>query len=77
MATEYVVLAATHEREGEGHWRELGGNPVEASNDRAAIREATKGLNAEQRAGVFVAVPLRSWQPRTRAIETKEVDRWT
>lgn len=68
--TEYVVL----EQRSEGAWHEVAS--VEASADTQAIREATKKLTAEQRSGTFVAVPVRSFRPRTRTVETKEVDRW-
>lgn len=72
MSTEYVVL-----RKKDEGWAEMQSGPYTASNDQQAIREATKKLTAEARAGTFVAVPTRSFRPRTRAVETKEVDRWT
>lgn len=69
--TTYVVLRATG---AEGEWSEVG-DPVAATNDRQAIKAATAGGD-EDKQGTFVAVPSRSWHPRKRAVETKEVERW-
>lgn len=76
MSTEYVVLKLDGS-ENDASWWPVKGSPVEASNDQQAIRDSTAKLAAEQRAGTFVAIPTRSFRPRTREIETKEVDRWT
>lgn len=72
MATEYVVL----QQAVDGEWQQVT-DGVTASNDQQAIKRATNDLNAEGKAGTFVAVPARSFTPRTREIETKEVDRWS
>jgi hypothetical protein len=70
--TEYVVLRQVQDDDDAIVWQEVIGG-VEASNDQQAIRSAT--LNSEK-AGTFVAVPKRSFRPRTRTVETKEIDRW-
>lgn len=69
MATDYIVL----QQVGGGAWKSLG-QVVEATNDLQAIKAATTGSN--DKTGTFVAVPARSWRPRTRTVETKEIDRW-
>lgn len=69
--TSYVVL----EDLGNGKWSEIHGG-IDAHGDKQAIALATKDRSAETRNGRFVAVPARSWNPRTRAVEVKEVDRW-
>jgi hypothetical protein len=51
------------------------GAPVEAANDQAAIKLACADLLIK--AGVFVAVPARSFRPRTRTVETVEKDKWS
>jgi hypothetical protein len=71
MATEYVVL----EQVAAGDWREL--SSVTATHDKQAIKAVSADLESERRAGTFVAVPARSWQPRKRSIETREIDRWS
>ena len=67
MATEYVVLALI----AEGDWRQVG--RTEADTDIQAIKAVVP--NDEE--GTYVAVPRRSFRPRTRKVETKTVDRWS
>jgi hypothetical protein len=74
MATDYVVLARTGEAK---TWHELTDEPVAALGDTQAIQRATDGMTAEEKKGTFVAVPARSFKPRTREIEVKEIDRWS
>lgn len=69
--TSYVVL----ERTGASRWDEVG-DPVDAHGDKQAIAIATKDRDADARNGAFVAVPARSWNPRIREVQVKEVDRW-
>lgn len=69
--TEYLVLERANE---EGEWTEVRVDPVEATNDVQAIKAVT--AERSDKAGVFVAVPVRSFRPRTRTVETKEIDRW-
>jgi hypothetical protein len=59
--TEYVILR----QESEGIWNEAGRSA--ANSSRAALH----ALSAELGEGTFIAVPMRSWQPLTIAIETK------
>ena len=67
MATEYVVLRQVDDV----NWRELGRRA--ASTDTQAI----KAVVPAEKEGTFVAVPVRSFRPRTRKVETKTVDRWS
>lgn len=69
MATEYVVLRRNLDA---GGWEEVA-TVEDANTDIQAIRKAA-GEGAE---GTFAAVPLRSFRPRTRKVETKTVDRWS
>lgn len=75
MPREYIVLRETKN----GAWLmaddDLG--RVVANDDQHAIRKITADQSAEDRSGVFVAVPARSFRVRTRHVETKEIDRWT
>lgn len=70
MATEYVVLAHLG-GEHEDDWRQVG--RAEADTDIQAI----KAVVPKEEEGTFVAVPARSFRPRTRKVETKTVDRWS
>jgi len=72
-STSYVVLRKGTE---EDVWRIAHGG-VPARSDVEAIKAATAELDAEGRTGTFVAVPARSFRPRTRSVETVEKDRWT
>ena len=63
MATEYVLL----EKTGDGDWA-LSTKTYKATSAKAAIRQALAGENGT--AGVFVAIPHRSWQPVEVKVET-------
>lgn len=69
QARTYVVL-----KQGESpkDWTEV--EEVEAATDQQAIKNATTGASRE---GTFVAVPARSWRPRTPKIEKVEKDVWS
>ena len=69
MATEYVVLRRNLDA---GGWEEVG-RVEDASTDTQAI----KAVVPAEEEGTFVAVPARSFRPRTRKVETKTVDRWS
>ena len=80
--TSYVVLEDSQYRADwdppdtavSGPWRHIG--RVDAHNDVDAIRRATADLDAEDRSGTFVAVPVRSWRPRTRSVKVVEKEQW-
>ena len=64
--TEYIVL----EKEEKG-WIEW--DRQQARSARSAIRQHLDGATAGMSlAGQFVAVPIRSWQPTTVSVETKQ-----
>lgn len=70
--TTYIVLRfdADLSRDAtDGVWAEVA--RVEARDDKHAIQQAT------QDPGTYVAVPARSWKPRTRAVETVVKDVWS
>ena len=69
MQRDYVVL----ERRAE-HW--IVADTVKATGDLQAIRVATASRAPAARSGEYVAIPARSWKPRTRVVETIERDRW-
>lgn len=61
-ATEYKVFVA-----GEGDaWSQIGEDVVTAFSADAAIREVASSRTTS---GTYVAVPARSWQPRTVEVE--------
>lgn len=60
--TAYVIL----ERKPPDGWTEAA--TVTAASGDHAIRKHANG-----RAGVFVAVPARSWHPRTIKVETRQI----
>lgn len=65
--TQYMVLA---ERE-EGVWVEC--STATGVNDKAAIKTAeAKPTDAT----TFVAIPMRSWRPRTRKVEQVTRETW-
>lgn len=67
--TDYVVLSGT----AEDVWSVHG--TYRASNDKVAIRSAIHdGLASDEAA--YVAVPVRSWQPRTPTIDAKPTVRF-
>lgn len=57
----YVVLA---QGDAEGEWVEIGS--IEAATDQAAIT----GMANPNEAGTWVAIPERSFNPRTRSFDT-------
>lgn len=57
--TVYVVLS----KDESGHWSEIGA--AQAANDKAAI----KACASTSESGTYVAVPERSWTPRTLTID--------
>jgi hypothetical protein len=79
VATAYVVLrqieSPADDGEGGVAWEPIA-HAVEALDDTRAIRVATEKMSAEERSGTFVAVPIRSFRPRSRTVETREIDRW-
>lgn len=67
--TSYVVLSGT----ADDVWTVHG--TYRASNDKVAIRAAIRdGLAAD--APAYVAVPTRSWQPRTPTVDPKPTVRF-
>lgn len=68
--TAYVVLR----QKGTDVFEVIG--EARGANDRAAIKAATAALDAEGRRGTFVAVPRRTFHPRTRAVMTVETESW-
>jgi hypothetical protein len=74
QGTEYIVLkhqAEPHESGGDGlhHWIVVG--RASGMNAQTAIKKAATGE------GTFVAIPARSWQPKTRKVEKVERDLWS
>ena len=64
--TTYKVLVGGMKETG---WLELSGE-YKGANDEAAIRAALASGNGEgDPSGVYVAVPVRSWKPRSVKIE--------
>jgi len=72
---DYVVL----KKGDEGAWLVVNANGDlhKGSTDTQAIKAATEGLGADKRDGTFVAIPARSFRPRTRKVETVERDAWS
>lgn len=67
--TRYTVLRQV---DGDGPlpgWVEV--SVIDARDDKHAIQQAT------DEPGTYVAVPTRSWKPRTRAVETVVKDVWS
>ena len=64
--TEYMVLRLGEQP---GSWTTIG--DVEARNSTEAIRRTVSKLAPDDRAGVFVAVPVRSWKPVTVRAEVQ------
>lgn len=69
--TGYVVL----QRDSDGAWREI--TTVDGRDDRHAIQAATSDLPSAEKTGTFVAVPARSFKPRTRTVQAVEKDVWS
>ena len=67
--TTYVVLRRVDDSMPDCNWVLVG--EAEAYNPKNAIKLVTE---AE---GTYVAVPLRSWKPTTRKIETTWQDVWS
>lgn len=65
--TEYVVL-----RQQEGEWEEL--HRCEARSATSAIRQLSETVipDAPFAGGTYVAIPVRSFQPVTVKLETKQ-----
>jgi hypothetical protein len=74
QATEYVILEQRDEIVGTAEntkgtfWRE-------ASRKTASSADAAIKAHAAEKEGVFVAIPARSWTPRTVKVETRKVVR--
>jgi hypothetical protein len=49
---------------------------VDAHNDQHAIKLATADRDPDKRSGTFVAIPVRSFRPRARKVETFQRDLW-
>lgn len=64
-ATEYVILRLLDQLEHPGGWMECGRSS--GSSGRAALHALADELGE----GTYIAVPARSWQPLTIAVETK------
>jgi len=61
-AREYIVLRAIYpEREGEGHWVELGSTSARTGDEAEA--KVVDMLPAAEQGGPFVTVAMRNWQP--------------
>lgn len=71
-AREYVVLCAL-DRPGE--WWQLPENGW-GVNEQAAKEDAIGKLAPDEQTGTFVGVPVRSWKPRARSVETRTRPRW-
>ena len=64
--SEYIVLELR-----DGDWRQV--RFVQASSSDAAIRDVFNPTNTPVKSGTYVAVPARSWKPRT--VTTKQTVR--
>lgn len=71
---EYVVLGCTDDAGAE--WWKLPENGW-GINERTAKEDAVSKLTASEREGTFVGIPVRSWKPSTRALETRTRTRWS
>lgn len=71
---EYVVLGCTDEREQE--WWKLPENGW-GFNEQTAKEDAVSKLPPDEQEGTFVGIPVRSWKPSTRALETRTRTRWS
>lgn len=67
--TTYVVLRLDDSQ----LWEPI--TEVHATDDVRAIKAAT--ADQADKAGTFVAIPTRSWRPRTRTVETVQKDIWS
>lgn len=70
---EYVVLVGGGDP---GEWWEL---PHRGSgiNEQTAKEDAVSKLPEDEQVGTFVGIPVRSWNPKERSIETRTRPRWT
>lgn len=72
-AREYVILAAMAEP---GEWWQLPDNGW-GVNEQTAKDNAIAKLPPDEQTGTFVGVPVRSWKPRERILETRTRTRWS
>lgn len=70
---EYVVLAASVAQPDE--WWQLP-HTGWGANEQAAKEDAVSKLPADEQTGTFVGIPVRSWNPKARTIETQTRPRW-
>lgn len=70
---EYVVLAVMSEPD---QWWQLPDSGW-GVNEQTAKEDAISKLPPDEQAGTFVGVPVRSWKPRTRVLETRTRPRWS
>ena len=68
-ATAYVVLRLNTDRG--ASWVTV--KTVNATSAKAAIQQVLDGSDDKDKAGSYVAVPERSWQPVTVKVETQTV----
>ena len=52
-------------------WREVGEVEVTAGQNRKAIAAAIADRSDEDKAGTFVAVPVRSWRPESPSVKSQ------
>lgn len=72
-STSYVVLRRkTAPDSGHVSWTEV--DTLVAASRKAAVREATKDLTAEQRGGEFAIVRESDWVTLSRRFEQRTVD---
>jgi hypothetical protein len=64
--TDYIVF----QKNGSDQWSQIAKDPVSAVSAKAAISAMVKTRLVTEKAGEFVAVPARSWQPMKVAVET-------
>lgn len=71
--TAYIVLRevpTTEDGDSALGWREIASGPWKASTPQGAIKAALAG---REKAGIYAAVPVRSWHPLSLAVETQTV----
>ena len=74
--TEYVVLRREIAQGDQGESWSVVGDPVEATNDVAAIKAVAKRDGVDLSMGA-VATPARSWRPRKPERKVSETTLWT
>lgn len=70
---EYVILSGDDRGD---EWWKLEHNGW-GFNAQDAKEDAVSKLAPDEREGMFVAIPVRSWKPSKRAIETSTRTRWS